>query len=326
MLNNYLNSFVGKLSDQKISDIYHKMLFLSAHHFHDYEPTSGPHPDFLARLENWIKNVDTDTGKKTLFKLFPFLFYVGKKEMDNLYRIAYNQIVARWLVEKIKISFDDPTPEKKLKNAVGETAFFPITDSMRINQFFNINSIPAKQGIRPDWRTLERLGDPEKIEKFISKSNIKRIVLMEDFVGSGTQVKKALIFATSLLHTLPILFVPLIICPKGVALAKKIEKNHKNLTVRPVLELHPSNFIFENQVSNENEEFSEIRNFLVRQYTLTSGGTLPNRTEKAPYGPFGFEKTGGFVVLNTNTPDNTLPVIHWKSSTWNPLFPRHSRE
>ena len=47
-----------------------------------------------------------------------------------------------------------------------------------------------------------------------------------------------------------------------------------------------------------------------------------------PYSPFGFPHhapTGGMVVMQGNTPDNSLPLIHWRSSKWCPIFPRHSR-
>ena len=44
-----------------------------------------------------------------------------------------------------------------------------------------------------------------------------------------------------------------------------------------------------------------------------------------PYTPFGYKRTGGLVVMHSNTPDNSLPVIHHESDTWAPIFKRHSR-
>ena len=44
-----------------------------------------------------------------------------------------------------------------------------------------------------------------------------------------------------------------------------------------------------------------------------------------PYGPFGWRRTGGLIVLHTNTPNNTIPLIHNNSRTWKPLFKRHKR-
>jgi hypothetical protein len=47
--------------------------------------------------------------------------------------------------------------------------------------------------------------------------------------------------------------------------------------------------------------------------------------EKGFKWPFlGFRKIGGMIILHTNTPNNSLPII-WSDVEWSPLFNRHVR-
>jgi hypothetical protein len=50
-----------------------------------------------------------------------------------------------------------------------------------------------------------------------------------------------------------------------------------------------------------------------------------NAADPRPYTPFGCFDTGAVVVLYSNTPANTLPLIQHQSNTWVPLFPRSAR-
>jgi hypothetical protein len=100
--------------------------------FNEYEPTRPPHPSFWQRLDGWIGNVPDDLDQRTMFEFVPHLFFVGPREMEILHRVAFNTNVARWLIEQLRMSLDDPGAEHKLAEAVRRTWFCPITDSMRI--------------------------------------------------------------------------------------------------------------------------------------------------------------------------------------------------
>ncbi|WP_285009496.1 phosphoribosyltransferase-like protein [Pedobacter faecalis] len=65
----------------------------------------------------------------------------------------------------------------------------------------------------------------------------------------------------------------------------------------------------------------------VRLVANSSYMTVTNGIEPGPkpYYPLGYKQTGGLVVLNTNVPDNTLPLVHHQSPTWKPLFKRITR-
>jgi hypothetical protein len=292
--------------------------------YHDYEPTLGPSASFVSRLATWLDNLHTEDDQKILFELVPNIFYVGREEFNVLYREAYNIRFARWLIDDLKIDITDPNANTLLKKGVENTWFCPLTDSLRINQFYHVNNIPAKYDFRPDWRSLVKFGDPTKIRSYIHDHAIERIVLLEDFIGNGGQVSKAVNFAVQQFPEIPILIVPLIICPNGVENARDLLSKHKNVSISPVIALPQSSFVNENTMLGEPELHNKLRELAERSYLkVSNSSTVDDNID--PYGPYGWRKTGGLVVMYTNTPNNTLPLIHHLSGTWNPLFKRHKR-
>lgn len=309
--------------NEDIREINLKINYLANRLFVDYEPTDGPSPGFHFRLEKWLKNLSKDKDRESLFRLIPELFYIGHYEFKSLYRSAYNGPIIRWLIKQENLMLDVANLQKHLQDAIKSTWFGSITDSMKINSFYNINNIPGGQDYRIEWRASEKFGDKNKILNHIDDKSIKYLILLEDFVGSGTQMKKAVEFAARLSKDLPVLVVPLVLCPEGAKKVNELCGIFSNVSFSPIITLPESAFVLPSPQKNESKLISDIRKLVVNNYNLTSGGnTSP---DEKPYGPFGFKDTGGLVIMYSNTPDNTLPAIHWKSSSWDPLFPRHSR-
>lgn len=118
--------------------------------------------------------------------------------------------------------------------------------------------------------------------------------------------------------------IPLVVCPLGAELGRSIAIRFPNVAFDPVLELPKHSFVAEVPDLNEPGFFTTIRDLIQRTYPLVSDG-LPAHDTNKPYGPFGWRRTGALIVSYNNTPDNTVPVIQHKSTSWNPLFPRSSR-
>jgi len=287
-----------------------------------YEPTKGASAEFWQRFEDWLENGTDEAMQQTLFRLLPSLFFIGPSELDNLYRVAFNSNISSWLIDQLSVPLDDPNMFGKVNESLKHTWFCPLTDSMRINAFYHLNHISGRDH-RPDWLSLALLAEPTKLEAFLKDYKIERIVLLEDFVGSGSQIEPAVTFAGSLSSNLPTLIVPLVICPTGVDAAKVWESSFPNIQVRPVLKLRNSDFLTRVPQTDEPPDHCDFRQLAIDSFPkLLGGSTL---AEAKIYGPFGFDDTGGLVVLATNCPDNTLPLVHHGSPTWKPLFPRASR-
>jgi hypothetical protein len=284
--------------------------------FDEYEPTRGPYPQFWQRLGSWIANVPDDLDQRTMFEFVPHLFFVGPREMEILHRVAFNTNVARWLIQQMGMLLDDPESEQKLAEAVRRTWFCPITDSMRINGFYHLNHITGRD-YRPDWRSLQKFGSTGKLLEFIAAEHIERIVLIEDFIGSGEQAGNAMKFAAGL--GLPLLIVPLIVCPPGVDAGAVLQADFPNLTFDPVLPLSRAAFVTPDPVHGEVPIFARIRDIATATFDRVKVGA------PAYVGAFGFGDTAAVIVLYTNCPDNTLPMVYSDSAEWEPLFPRASR-
>jgi hypothetical protein len=305
--------------------------------YRSYEPDKFGDGNFNQRLVKWLENVTNDADKKTLFRLLPNLFYVGPIEFEELYRCAYQGPIARWLIDAENIDICALDAQVKLAEAAKKTWFCPVSDSFRINAFFHINNLATGASLRPDWRSMHKLSDVSKLKAYCNDAGITRLVLLEDFVGGGSQAIEAVSFAATHNQDLQVLFVPLIICPDGADRLKKLEKklcaSHKNsLKYEAVMELPEKCFFTETQSPfDQNVQYTnDLRSLITSTYPQVSGAVPPSPDNK-PYHPFGFphdKPTGGMVVMYSNTPDNTLPIVHWrpKSKSWNPIFPRHSRD
>jgi hypothetical protein len=315
-----LQRWIMELPDgPEIEAVNQHVVQLARELYSEYEPTKGPSPDFWQRLEMWLDNV-TEADQKVLFRLLRHLFFIGPKELDNLYRVAYNEHVSRWLIDQIGASLDDPTLDTQLSTALQETWFCPVTDSMRINAFYHLNHITGSN-FRPDWASLCELGSTVRIDAYIAKHGIKRLVLLEDFVGSGSQINDAVVFAATLPSRLPVLCLPLILCPNGRINMALWESTHTNLTCDAVLNLRSLDFLTPTAEATEPVVYAQARTVAVTAYNAMQASGPHTQL----YSAFGYQETGGLVVLSTNCPDNTLPLIHFNVPTWNALFPRASR-
>ena len=157
--------------------------------------------------------------------------------------------------------------------------------------------------------------------------SLKRLVLLEDFVGTGTQSAGALKWAAKNLD-LPVLFVPLVVCAPGLKELDKIARSHTDkVKINPLLHIGERDLLGPNRNDANGIANAELLETLAsRTFGQVAGGAHTNE-RKPPHTPFGFKKTGSSFVSYSNTPNNTLPMIHHQpaSGGWRPLFPRSAR-
>lgn len=288
--------------------------------FDQYEPTKGAgHACFGDRLAAWLDNAPDDTDQQVLFRLVPHLLFIDQGGFDSLYQAAFNGHVARWLIDQLGLRLDDPRIGDKLHGAVKQTWFCPITDSMQIAKFYHLNNIEGVD-LRPDWRTLRKFGDDaQKIVNYMRQESLLRMVLLEDFVGTGDQIENAVRFAAGLPGPVPVLVCPIVVCPGGIKSGRQLATEYPNICFDPVMELLPKMFVTDTPSEGEPNLFTLVRNVAHRFSEV-----IPVDSSQ-DYGPFGYRGTGGLVVMYSNCPNNTLPIVHHDSKTWHALFPRSSR-
>jgi hypothetical protein len=315
-----------ELGDLDYNAIHAEIEYLIAQRFEQYMPTIGPEPDFRARFIKWLDNGGlAEDDQKLLFRLIPYIFFLGREEFIALQRAAFLGPVQRWLVDEIGLTFTDSDRDMKLETAIRETWFCPITDSAHISDFYHVNNLGGVE-YRLEWRAVAKLanGDSSMLQQHMVSEGFRRVVLIEDLVGSGSQMSELEALLADLPNTIKVLIIPLVVCPLGADVGRDIASKLGHVTFEPVLELPKHSFVAEIPDPNEPAFFGNIRDLIQRTYSLVSGGVLAHDAIQ-PYGPFGWRRTGALIVTYNNSPDNTIPVIQHRSTTWAPLFPRSSR-
>jgi hypothetical protein len=306
--------------------------FLAERLFDEYKPTKntadGP---FSVRLAKWIGSAPNETDQANLFKLLKHLFFVGQNDLEAASRTAFSRHILEWLIQRRGINVLSPDARDRMEDALSLVRYTAITDSFNLGDFLRINDIQGhtvrytwEQEIE-DWdeatfrERVMRRGKPDENEK-------KYLVLLEDFVGSGSQALKAILSAQAIAEgdgtlAYEVLFCPLIICPEGAKRAKQLQDMFPNFRYSPVLELNEDEFISPTATPGEKAEFQDFRECVRRLHPTVVG---PNADQD--FGPFGYRQTGAVFVKYDNCPDNSLPVLHRKRTNfWEPLFKRASR-
>jgi hypothetical protein len=125
---------------------------------------------------------------------------------------------------------------------------------------------------------------------------------------------------------LPILFVPLVLCAPGATeLTKVAAKLRPGISIRPQLVLGERDLLGPRRNGADGISNAEAIEKLARDSFEKVAGGPHTDVDVEPNTPFGFRETGSSFVSYSNTPNNTLPMIHHSSRSWRPLFPRSAR-
>lgn len=302
--------------------------FLARRRFFEYLPSVAPGSDqFIERLAAWLDNAsESETDQKILLRTVPEIAFVGSLDFAGLYRAAFQGAVTRWLIGETKVTLEDQNLGSELREAIATTWFCAITDSMTISSFCHTNALQS-QSTRPDWLSLSELGALDRIRAHMDSNGLKRIILLEDFVGSGHQMRQALQFVMQVPGAPSVLAVPLLCCSRGVAEGSKLARESDGqLAFEAVLTFDAEDTVLLPSEDIQAQLFPLLVELANRRFLQVSGGIEPD-SHTPPYGPLGFMKSGALVVTHTNTPNNTLPLVHHRpdSRSWSPLFPRSRR-
>lgn len=327
------NSEGAAIAEAKYSFILNQIEHYAARDWKVYLPAEYSEfaPNYLDRLAHWVGNLSCEVDQQLLLEYASYISFFCHDDFSALYRTAYNGEILRWIAQQVGATFDPGGSEGFATNvrwhADHQTWFCPVTDSMDINEFFKVNHLTGV-GHRPCFSTLQHFSEDsgpanpvlrQNVLQYMHKHSLKRLVLIEDIVGSSMQSIKAVQWAAANL-TCPVLFVPLIFCPNGVQALRDEEKKWNGcLTVRPVVQLHRRDLLGPERQSHAGFPIAAAMEDLARR---CYSGVL------AGPDPFGYKKTGCSIATFANTPDNTLPVVHHKppNGGWEPLFPRVFRD
>jgi hypothetical protein len=310
-------------------EIQERIEYLAEKLFDEFEPTQAAgQARFDDRLGAWLDSAADIEDQKTLFRLVAELLFVGRREFESLYQAALNGPIARWLIDSTDLQLNDADLSAKLREGLRHTWFCPITDSMPIASFYHFNRLEGVD-LRPDWRTLEHFADSQKVVEYMRtekpyKPRFDRLVLLEDFVGSGDQMHRAATFAANLPGHIPVLICPMLICPHGAVRGRDLEHQFSTqVRFEPIVEISADWILSREAVPGESQFLSNLREVVERLHPRVMGSDYRTAVDS---GAFGWKGTGSLVVLYSNCPNNTPPIVHHDSDgPWKALFPRSER-
>jgi hypothetical protein len=282
--------------------------------FREYQQFTDQDGPFPARLIRWLDNAAGDPERKSLVKLLSQLSFVDSAQMKCLYRDGFRRLIVPWLLGDQSIEgLLKPNRPQQILEAMARTTIFSITDSMNVAAFCQSNNILSEKPII--------LGEDERVARTIVEqiSPRKRLLILEDFVGSGRQARKILnVLRDCTSQDSDILFVPMIMLHSGV---KGFADNHVDrVSIKPVQTIPLEDCITKEKRPGERDEHSAIRAVVnsTEVRVIASAGSI----DDPPKNAFGYASSGAIIVTAHNVPNNTLPLIHHKNSAWQALFRR----
>ncbi len=295
---------------------------LSRKLYADYQPFPEG-PQFLERLARWLDNLrDDEAAQQLLFEFVPWLLFIGRHEMETMYRAAFTGPISRWIIDDAELGIADPELPEKFAAAVRKT-FFGHMAGMDIGSFARVNSLSG-QSDRPEFRVLSRYGDFDEFRNGVTTKGFDRIVAVEDMVGTGTQMLEA---CPILSHVDPIevLLCPIVVAPAGVRTwLDNLKPYNSHMTFSPLFVIPPNATLPEVAPTiGEHPLSNQFRTLINDTWNAVQGS---NPSPQLQDGPFGFGRFGSLVLSYLNCPDNVPALVHYESECWKPLFPRVSRE
>lgn len=247
---------------------------------------------YTSKIIEWLENFEEDevkdmTGLLSLFEYIPFNEFMYR--MDFLLKRILNNVDEG---DKILIY-----PYGKVGKS-GTLVTYPLRNTHTFKEMDNMGLI-------------EITHDFQKITK---KDNIKHVVFLDDYIGSGTtfiyeyENKEIQSWLNNLGN-------PSVFLLASVTMQKAFEK---------IMNIHPSVKII-SEFRKNYKEVIESANFL-----LPNGHRIDELVRK--YGEHlegknnarGYKKTGSLVSFFHGTPNNTLPIFWSANNKWKTLYPRHA--
>ena len=145
--------------------------------------------------------------------------------------------ISRWIVDDSGLTLTDPHFETGFQDAIRRT-FFGSIAGMDIGSFMRVNSLRG-QSHRPDFRGLNEFADPDLLSTHLEDNEFERIVAVEDYVGTGSQMAQAADILSQLVD-FDVLLCPLVIASEGVATGEEISAQSAHISFEPLFTVPPS--------------------------------------------------------------------------------------
>ena len=274
------------------------------------------------RLEKWLNNFDGSAlgsadAEQVLaaWLLMNFTFY-REDEIKELCKVVHRQYISM----QLDGCFVKTNKRREfIDRIISRTLFLPLGNPSEsgahlLYYYRTANNLP------------KNLFDDQDIEKSIQNKSIDNIVLFDDIMITGEQVKNYTKRFKKLncKKTLSLFFATQDAADRMASINDDISINCANVLDNRSRLFSRESFAFSNDSSRELKP-------LVEKMCMYYGNKLVkeenNRDlEYMSKYPLGFGDSQLTLGFNYNVPDNTLPIFWWETTSWYPILKRNTKK
>lgn len=283
-------------------------------------------------LSKWLSNFDNDEYVPVLYLLSNFMYFDNSCIRELLHR-AYEDLYRRPQIFSIRRNHNNITDmgiiNKEFKQILRSTRFIGIgnpseSSSHLLYYYRQENNLDTKLFINAHEIYNHTIDSSCRINTSIVLKDVKRIVFIEDFCGSGNQAEEYYHkFVEIIKSQLPDIVIELHILFATDYGYERISKlGYDDVKVIYTLNssykcFHENSRFFPSLYKNEDgvdliDKMACIN--ICKKYGL----------HLTPDNPFGYNDGQLLISFHHNTPNNTLPIF-WYSKNWNPIFKRYTK-
>lgn len=307
--------------DHDASEFQHlldEILFHAKLRYRDYEQARHD-GEFTDRLERWLSCMADHDHRKAMLRMLAAIHFISRPERTSLYRDAFRRIIVPWIAKVHGWTAADmlaPNWQRRVEDLLLHCLIFRVTESCDLGELLHANAldgVPRPLQLHPDVGTAYTAATA-------NVRNPDSVLVIEDFVGTGNQVRSYLIALAGFVPPeVPMLFVPLVALEDGLR-AISAEDELGRLLVQPATVVPDRLCIKRRPSADEPEGWDQFRALVAASAQAVRRRYDPR--DPAPSNEFGYGGCGALVVPAYNTPNNTLPLIWHRAPNWNPIFRR----
>lgn len=290
-------------------------------------------------LENWLKNFEVDEQVNMLYLLSKFMYF-GNTEIREILHSIYRDLFKYPIIEKIRKSNSDILDTDFLNTQfnieISKTKFLgvgnPSESGVHILYYFRQENNMQKDDfiyMSDIFKGVSKTeNDRDYIELEINDSEISRYIFIDDFCGSGTQVKDYLLDDLRLLKKLKpnceINYFMMFSTDHGLKTLKELtiadnSSERLFINVESIFTLDSSFKVFSENSRYFTKILPEIDKLQSESISKIYGKKLINLH------PLGYKDGQLLISFFHNTPDNVLPIFWCSSVSWLPIFKRYNK-
>ncbi|MCG3667783.1 hypothetical protein L5F24_07175 [Aliarcobacter butzleri] len=359
MKDNLAASLLSSAMEWDTEDIKNDLIYLQTMAKFKYDSYQNYYPGrkFIESLALWVNQFQKKDRKLALDFIIDKLIFFSNEQIFQFISVSYPMFVQTYILNNFKLNnivfkYNKVNESLEYKIAKRKILFLGLSDGSKIEVFRRINNLDNEQVFVTYDLSDSKIKDLKKdlYECKIDGEEIKEeyfnsIYLIDDFSASGLSFlrydKKSNTFKGKIQKILKIILDNSLVDPKKV--------NDINIILYISTEKAKSNIIQNFSKLKEIDKFYEKINLHLNVvqmipnesiYSLNSNKTFIEFLEKesnsdwltkhsevgSTKNPFlGFDECGLPVVLNHNTPNNSLPIIWFGGKNKQAVFDRISR-